>query len=331
MTARKPPAERGEFALIADFFRPLAEGDRRALALGDDAAVIEERAGSDLVVTADALIGGVHFLRDDPPAAVAKKALRVNLSDLAAMGAEPFGYFLTIALAETCDERWLEGFVNGLAEDQQRFGCRLLGGDTVSTPGPVAISLTAMGRTAAGAALRRDGARPGERVFVTGTIGDATLGLRCLKDELSAPSDLREALVRRYRLPEPRLAVGRGLAGLASAAIDVSDGLAADLGHIAERSGVGLRVRADAVPLSDTAAALLAAGTTNWETLLAGGDDYELAFTAPAEAAGRLARLAGATAVPIAEIGEVAVGEGVRFVRADGTALDIGRTGWAHR
>ena len=277
-----------EFAFIAERLRPLAAGTPGALGLADDAALLDPPAGAELVLTKDAMVAGVHFLPDDPPGDVAKKLLRVNLSDLAAMGAAPLGYLLALIRPKATAEDWLADFCRGLAEDQARFGIGLLGGDTVSTPGPLALSLTALGHVPRGTALRRCGARPGDDVWVSGTLGDAALGLKVLQGELAVADEVRAPLVERYRLPQPRLALGEALRGLASAALDVSDGLLADLGHILETSKLGAEIRAAALPLSPAARTLPGAP----DAALAGGDDYELLFTAAPDQRARIAALA---------------------------------------
>ena len=230
----------GEDDLIARYFRPLAQAPA-SLGLLDDAAVLEG-FGDDLVLTTDAIVEGVHYLAGDPAETVARKALRVNLSDLAAKGASPVGFLLTLALRKV-NEAWLAAFAAALGEDATAFGCPLLGGDTVSTPGPVMISITAFGRVPKDQMVRRHGARAGDVVAVTGTIGDAALGLDILRGGRAAgalPSHRREAefLVDRYRVPQPRLAIASALRAAASAAMDVSDGLAGDLAKLCAVSGV---------------------------------------------------------------------------------------------
>ena len=244
-----PADELGEFERIRRFFAPLAGPG--GLGLVDDAALIDCASGKRLVVTADAIVSGVHYLADDPPDLVARKLLRVNLSDLAAMGARPLHYVLTTALPAEVGPEWLAGFAEGLAEDQHRYGIDLLGGDSVGTRGPAVLSLTAIGEVAAGQEIRRSGAQPGDLVWVTGTIGDAFLGLDLLRGAYSdlAPEH-REYLVRRFRLPEPGTELGPRLCGTARAMIDVSDGLLADLGHICETSRVAATVELDLLPLS---------------------------------------------------------------------------------
>ena len=316
-----------EFALIARHFRPLAgEG---ALDLADDAAVIDLPAGRRLVIAADAMVEGVHYLPDDPPETIGRKLLRANLSDLAAMGAAPLGYLMTTVLARGTPDGWIAGFARGLAEDQRDFGLTVLGGDTAATPGPTCLSLTILGTVAPGAVLRRAGARPGDDVWVSGTIGDGALGLRVLRGEV--PGDAAGHLARRYRLPEPRLALGQGIAGLARAGMDVSDGLVQDLGHLCRAAGCGAEIAAEAVPLSDAARGLLSTDPALLASVLIGGDDYELLFAAAPDAAAALRDAAGRAGVAITRIGRMVPGAPeVTVVGADGQAMHLARGGWSH-
>jgi thiamine-monophosphate kinase len=322
----------GEFQIIARYFAPLAAKAPGALGLTDDAALLDVPAGCRLVVTTDAMVSGVHFLPDDPADAVAAKLLRVNLSDLAAMGAEPVGYTLVVAFSPEIDEPWLAAFARGLAADQERFGIFLLGGDTVATPGPLTLSLTAMGTVPEGRELRRRGARPGDLVCVSGTIGDGALGLKVLRRQLpNLPAHLREFLAGRYRYPTPRLGLGARLRGVASAAMDISDGLIADLAHICETSEVAAVIEAEKVPLSEAARAALALDASLFvPAVLAGGDDYELLFTVSAGAADGLEKLAAAAGLPLTVIGRIEAGRGVTAVDRNGTALDTGAGGYRH-
>jgi thiamine-monophosphate kinase len=316
-------ARPGEFELIAELFAPLTRGAPAALGLLDDAALIRPRRGHELVVTSDGLVGGVHFLATDPPDTIARKALRVNLSDLAAKGAEPIGYFLTLMLPGECSFAWLKAFAGGLASDGECFELPLLGGDTTATPGPFALSVTALGTVPKGRMIQRSGAKAGDLVFVSGTIGDAGAGLELAQASLTEPAEL----IARYRVPEPRLRLGQALRGVASAGLDVSDGLIADLGHIADVSGVGIEVEAELLPLAPALrrywgpeAAVRAAVC---------GDDYELAFTAPASLRARVLAAAEAAGTQVAEIGWVGAGVGVQLlVKGQRHLLDKG--GWRH-
>jgi thiamine-monophosphate kinase len=315
----------GEFEFIARRLRPLATAEG-ALELTDDAALLDPAPGRQLVLAKDAMVAGVHFLEDDPPGEIARKLLRVNLSDLAAMGAAPLGYLLALARPKAIADKWLAAFCAGLAADNAEFKIALLGGDTVSTPGTLTLSLTAIGEVPKGAALLRRGASAGDDVWVSGTLGDAALGLKVLRGEVDAEGDARAWLVERYRLPRPRLALGEALRGIASAAIDVSDGLIADLGHILEVSGVGAVLRADTLPLSPAARALPDAS----DAALAGGDDYELLFTAPPERRARIEALSRRLGLPIARIGAVDVGPDLRILDAAGRIVEPRSRGWAH-
>ena len=246
----RPPAAKsaGEFGRIDRYLKPLAAGFPGALGLTDDAAVFSIPADRELVITTDALVAGVHFLPDDPPADIAAKLLRVNLSDLAAMAADPLAYSLVTSLPVDIGDDWLAAFAAGLAEDQQRYGIHLMGGDSVSTPGPITLSVTAFGLVPKGQALRRRTTGTDDLVFVSGTIGDAALGLRVLQGKLNAEDPT--PLIDRYRRPQPRLALVPTLRRFATAGLDVSDGLVADLAHLCEVSGRAATIHADRVPLS---------------------------------------------------------------------------------
>ncbi len=307
-----------EFELIARHFRPLAGPG--GLDLLDDAALLDPPAGRQLVVSADAMVCGVHFLPDDPADLVGRKLLRVNLSDLAAMGAVPLAYLMTVSAPRDTVDGWFEGFAAGLAADQAAFGITLLGGDTTHTPGPLTLSLTAIGHVAPGMAVRRRGAQAGDEVWVTGTIGDGALGLRALRGEVG---DQDGFLARRYRLPQPRL--GLLQPGLVRAALDVSDGLVQDLGHLARAAGLGGELFAVDVPLSGAA---LAAGPGWLETCLTGGDDYEL-LMAVAPGGGAALQVA-AGGVPVTRVGRFVAGEGVRVFDAAGGVLAWSGGGWSH-
>ncbi len=323
----------GEDSLIARYFKPLVT-DPGAFGLTDDAAVLKA-LGEDIVVTTDAIVEGVHFLSDDPPDTIAKKALRVNLSDLAAKGASPAGFVLTLALRKI-DETWLAAFARGLGEDTGAFNCALLGGDTVSTPGPLMVSITAFGRVPQGKIIHRSGAKPGDHVVVTGTIGDAALGLDILRNgrvaaALATDAASRNMLIGRYRVPEPRNALALAIRAHASAAMDVSDGLAGDLAKLCAASGVSAVIDLPSIPLSPAAKAVLAASAAGIEILISGGDDYEMLGAIPADAFEefmREARTAGVAASPIGTI--VAGAAAPKFLGAKGEELTLTRTSYSH-
>ena len=324
-----PADELGEFERIRRFFAPLAGPG--GLGLVDDAALLDCAPGKRLVVTADAIVAGVHYLADDPPNLVARKLLRVNLSDLAAMGARPLHYVLTTALPAELGPEWLARFAQGLAEDQRRYSIDLLGGDSVSTRGPAVLSLAAIGEVAAGQEIRRSGAQPGDLIWVSGTIGDAFLGLDLLRGAYpNIASEHRDYLVNRFRVPEPRTELGPRLRGIASAMIDVSDGLLADLGHICETSRVAAIVELDLLPLSPAARAVVEGDRGVRAQMAVAGDDYELLFAAPADAAETIATLSLGLGVPVTRIGRVEAGKGARLVDAAGHQIPLETTGYRH-
>ena len=322
---------RSEFRLIADVFAPLSADYEGAFHLEDDAALVKPAVGCELVVTADALIGGVHFRATDDPGLIARKALRVNLSDLAAMGAVPMGYLLTMALPPEIDDRWIETFADGLKQDQETFAVHMMGGDTVSTSGPLALTITALGQVGEGRALRRAGARVGDDIYVSGTIGDGGLGLAVLKGQLPGLGPENEDyLTRRYHIPEPRLALGQRLSGLAHAVIDVSDGLVADLGHVCETSATGAAIELALVPLSLPARSAVQAAPDWHIRTLASGDDYELLFCAASEVAQDIDAVAADLGLPLTRIGEITAEPGVRVLDEHGERLSLPATGFVH-
>jgi thiamine-monophosphate kinase len=303
------------------------------LGIGDDGAVVVVPTGCELVVCTDTLVAGVHFPLRTDAADIGWKALAVNLSDLAAMGATPAWATLALTLPHA-DREFVERFASGFAELAAQHEVALVGGDT--TRGPLTVSVTAFGFVPAGAALRRDGARVGDAVLVTGTIGDGAAGLCCAKDQgevptilASAPESARAILRARLDRPQPRIAIGESLRGRASACIDVSDGLVADLGHVARASGVGIEIESARIPASS---AFLAAVSADRQSALqlAGGDDYELVFTVAegeVEAVLVALRAGGAQAT---RIGRVTRGSGVRVLDGDGNTMDVPRGGWEH-
>jgi thiamine-monophosphate kinase len=325
----------GEDRLIAKYFRPLATAPG-ALGLADDAAFYAPPQGQDVVLTADAIVAGIHFLTDDPPETVARKALRVNLSDLAAKGAHPAGCLLTLALPEGTGHGWLHPFSSGLQSDCDLYGCPLYGGDTVRTDGPLWASITAFGTLPRGTMMKRAGAKPGDIVVVTGTIGDGALGLRLLREpdhigRWSLNDDEAGHLVGRYRVPQPRTAMADAVRTLASAAMDVSDGLVGDLAKLCDASAVSARIETVRIPLSPAAAKALSAEPDLIESIATGGDDYEILAAIPAGKLSAFRELAASAAVAVTDIGEFVEGsEAPQVVAADGAMLTFARGSFSH-
>ncbi len=326
------PDRLSEDDLIARFFAPLAGPG--GLQLRDDAACLSPPPGHDLVLTADAVVAGVHFFSDDPPDAIGWKALAVNLSDLAAKGADPLGFLLTLALPPDWTIDWLSGFSNGLGACAAAGGCPLLGGDTVKTPGPLTLSVTALGVVPSGRMVPRTGARPGDRIVVSGTIGDAALGLAARLDPsagwIAATGPAAAHLADRYLRPRPRNVLAAALRDHATGGMDVSDGFAGDLAKMMRASGRGARVDLGRVPLSDPARAAVAADPALLETALTGGDDYEVLATVSPAKLPALQAAASSAGVPLAEVGEVTdLAEGVVFLHK-GQTTAFGRGSFSH-
>lgn len=322
-----------EFGFIRDKLAALSRGFAGALDLKDDAALLACGPDEELVLTQDTLVADVHFLETDPADRVARKALRVNLSDLAAMGARPVAVMSSVAWPKKGGEALREGWVEGLAEDLGAMELPLIGGDTTVTPGPWTMTITAIGKVSKGAALTRSGARPGDILCVTGTIGDAGLGLKVLRDEIELGEEARDFAVTRYQFPLPRLELGLALSGAATACIDVSDGLLADAGHIAAASGVGLEIELGELPRSDAAAEWLGSQDDLDQALVAlasAGDDYELLFTLPPEAFDAAYMAALKSGVRLTQIGRVTDGEGLSVTGATGETLTIDKSGFTH-
>jgi len=326
----------GEFELIASLFAPLSRGAPGALDLKDDAAILEIGSDAELVVTADAVISGVHFRATDAPGLVAQKALRVNLSDLAAKGAQPLGFLQTLLLNETTDGDYLDAYARGLALDVAAWAIPLMGGDTTAGPGPFSVAITAFGTVPRGQAILRKGAQVGDLLCVTGTIGDGALGLAALERPLFLEAHHLAALSARYYLPEPRLAAGVVLRGKARACADISDGLVADVGHICTASGVSAVIERDRIPLSAAARAAVTQDATLWGHIMGGGDDYELAFTLPAVQVDLLEDLGVAAGTPLTVIGRIVAAESGRLgevivVDAGGRPVNVPVSGYRHR
>ena len=320
-----------EFDLIARLFAPLAAGRREALGLLDDVALIDGPDATQWAVSCDTIVAGVHFLADDPPDLIARKLVRVNLSDLAAMGAVPKFILMTCAFPKGTDMAWLDCYAAGLKDDCQEFSVVLIGGDTVSTPGPLTLSLTALGELPAGSALLRSSARSGQQIWVSGTIGDGAFGLLAAKGQGGLDPRHHDALLDRYRLPRPRTTLGPALRSLASAAMDVSDGLVADLGHICDCSDLGAEIEAARVPLSDAASAAIAQGWgQGMITALTGGDDYEILFTAAPNLSEQIVQLGQRLNLRLTPIGRIIAGKGVRVIDTQGQDLALERAGYNH-
>jgi thiamine-monophosphate kinase len=335
MAARKTSRESAEDCLIARHFRPLATHPG-ALGLTDDAAVVALPPGHELVLKTDGVIAGVHFFPDDPPETVARKALRINLSDLAGKGARPLGFLLSIALTREAVGGWLRKFTAALGADAKRFGCPLLGGDTDRTPGRLSVTIAALGTVPRGTMVRRGGARAGDGVVVTGTIGDAALGVILRRDPNAAKRwgldrRMRDHLVGRYLVPEPRNALAEALRRSANGGMDISDGLAGDLAKMCRASRVDATVDIARVPLSRAARTALAAEPALLETILTGGDDYEVLASVSPRRLAALRKAGTAAGIAVTEIGRFAKGSGTaRLVDAQGRALTFDRPSWSH-
>lgn len=321
-----------EFELIETLLRPLASDAPGAFALTDDAAVLPDlNVGEAYVVTKDALSIGTHMLPSDPPGDMARKALRVNLSDLAAMGARPVGFFMALCLGQDTDEGFLRAFVAALDEDVALFDVPLMGGDIIRHAGAFTVTITAFGAVQRDQVMRRNGARAGDSLWVSGTIGDGALGLLAAKGDLPKLEEgHRLDLIQRYRVPHPRLALGAALRGVASACIDISDGLLADAGHMCGTSAVGCTIQTSAIPLSDAGRAALVAEPDLFEKVLTGGDDYELAFAVAREDETQLVSLAAQAQVPVKRIGTFESETGIRVLDEKGQAIQVTREGYRH-
>jgi thiamine-monophosphate kinase len=328
---RRLGSEAEAIALLA----PLAASLPGAFGLKDDCAVLAPSEGSEFVLTTDPIVEGVHFLGDDAPEDIAWKALAVNVSDLAAKAARPVAYLMAIAFPESPRHTWLQRFANGLATVQGRFGCALIGGDTDRRPGPLTIAITVLGEVPRGGMVRRATAGAGDRLFLSGSLGDAALGLRlrrapALADAWGLTAAEAKLLTDRYTRPEPRLALAAALRAYASAAMDVSDGLAKDAGRLCAASGLSARIMAAAIPLSPPCAKALAAVSSLQPLAVAGGDDYEVLAAVPPHAAAAFAAAAAAAGIVVTEIGGLAVGAGLLIIGADGAPMTLAQSGWDH-
>ncbi|MDD7908391.1 thiamine-phosphate kinase [Pseudovibrio exalbescens] len=328
----------GEFELIERYFAPLADG-AGAAGLKDDAAVYTPQDGHDIVVSKDMLASGVHFFPEDPPAAIAAKALRVNLSDIASKGARPTAYALGLGLASDVDEHWIAEFCKGLGEDQRTYGITLLGGDTIKTGGRMVLSVTFFGELPRGSTVRRTSASEGDYIYLTGTVGDAALGLQLRLSaeragQIGLSEDDADFLLNRYLLPQPRVVAADAVRQFASASMDVSDGLAADLEHMCKAADLWAHVELDQLPLSRAAGNWVAAKPSDITTVITGGDDYELLCAVAPNHAEGFERAVSKAGVPVTRIGRFVSPEPtdprVQFLSSEGV-LDLhGVSGYRH-
>jgi thiamine-monophosphate kinase len=323
-----------EFDIIARHFAPIAGAG--GLQLLDDAALIKPPNGHDLVITTDAIVAGVHFFADDPAEMIAQKALGVNLSDLAAKGADPLGFVLSLILPKKTDDAWIAAFAIGLGTMARQGHCPLLGGDTVIADGPLTLSVTALGSVPEGTMVKRGHAQPGDRLFVTGTIGDAAIGLLARLDARSGRAwpltpDHLAFLDQRYLLPRPRNAIAAALRLYAHAAMDISDGFVGDLSKMISLAGFGADVQLDEIPQSVAARAAIRRDPVLLETALTGGDDYEVLAAVPADKAKAFMADCLAVGVQVTEVGRVQdKGVPIRFLNPDGTAKTFARSSYVH-
>lgn len=332
MTTPHPDLVTSEEDLIQRYMAPLAAGNPGAYGLADDCATQQVSPGHELVLKTDAIAEGVHYLPDDPPADVGWKALAVNVSDLAAKGARPLSYLVSLAFPEAPSRDWLQAFTSGLAEAQAAFGIVLAGGDTDRRPGPVTITPFVLGEAEVGRMVRRAAARDGDVLYVTGTLGDAALGLAVLTRQGAAwplTPEQRAHLIARYRRPQPRLGLARALKAHARAAMDLSDGLAKDLGRMAKASGVAASVEVARLPLSPAARAALGADPALVTCIVASGDDYEILAAVPRDEAVAFEKAAREEGVTVTSIGRCVAGAGTVILGPDGP-LELAHTGYSH-
>ncbi len=324
----------GEIAFITDYLAPLATHPA-AFGLKDDAALWTALPANGLVITADASVAGVHFFEDDDPGDAAYKALATNVSDLAAKAAKPLGYTLSLALAEAPTQDWAARFADGLSRAQREFGIALIGGDTVTARGAWWMSITAFGEASPRGLVPRGGAKPGDCLYVSGTLGDAALALKLRHGkadfEQALPPGACDFLLKRYLYPEPRLALSPALARYASAAMDISDGLALDLSRMCDASGVSAEVEVASIPLSAAASAAATASPKAIEIILSGGDDYEILAAVPSGHSAAFETASKEAGVRVTKIGAIKAGAGAPvFRKPDGTALGLAAKGFEH-
>lgn len=319
-----------EFELIKKYFRPLANNSA-ALALLDDAAIINISDKKDLILAKDAIVEGVHFPDGETPENIASKLFRVNLSDMAAMGAKPKHYLLATMFNDTVGEKWIKSFSAALKKEQKKFGIELIGGDTTKHKGKLAFSLTMIGEVPRGKALLRSGAKEGDLIFVSGTIGDSALGLMAIQNKLPRISKKAKSfLIDRYRKPEPRVTLGQALIGIANAAMDISDGLIQDVSHICAASKLGAVIEADKIPLSDSAVEVLSKNKKLRESIFTGGDDYELVFTISPKKLKHISTIGKKLGLKLTNIGEIRKKSGLDVLDSKGQKIILSKAGYSH-
>ena len=319
-----------EFDIIKRYFTPLANNEF-SLGLADDVAKFSVNSECELVFTKDVCVAGVHFFHNDPPETIGRKALRVNISDLVAKGAQPIGYFMGIGLPVDWEENWLRNFCDGLSEDQKLFGISLLGGDTVHSPNNLFISITAIGKINPGAMCQRNTAQVGDLVYVTGTIGDSFLGCRILGKQLEL-ADRTDTLylTNRYLLPEPRANAIDFIQKFATASLDISDGLIADLNHLCVASGVGAEIDLNLVPVSSSVERAIKNDYAILTEIITGGDDYEVLFTIPVAKREESEIVAKNCKLQVTNIGKITAGNKLRVLESDGSEIAIPKMGFQH-
>ncbi len=322
----------GEEAIIADYFKPLTRGWPGALGLADDCATITPGPGQDLVIKTDPIRAGVHFFPDDSPHDIAWKALAVNVSDLAAKAARPVAYTLALSFPKQPERAWLRSFADGLDKAQDAFGCVLIGGDTDQADGPLSLAVTVFGEVPTSKMVRRGTPLSGDKVYVSGTLGDAALGLRMRSGGHSAagPSGPEAFLLDRYLRPQPRIGLRAALRAYATAAMDISDGLGKDLGRMCRAAGLGAIVRENRIPLSSAFQAIAPTAAEARRTLISAGDDYEILCTVRPQQSENFVALATACGVPVTHVGEITSGGQVDLIDEAGKPLDWGRAGYDH-
>lgn len=320
-----------EFSFIERYLSPLTFGKSEALSLQDDAAIIPCRPGYDTIITKDAIAEGTHFFKDDSPYDIARKLVRVNISDLAAKGATPYCCFLALILPNNSNEKWLQEFTSGLKNDLEEFGCFLAGGDTTAHNGGLVLTLTALGHVPTGKTILRKGAVSGDIIFTTGTIGDSYLGLEILKGNYKILSrQAKEYSQKRYFIPEPRINIGKELLNIATSAADISDGLLADLENICKASNVGAEITLSKIPFSSAALEAINIDNNFLIKAIAGGDDYELIFTAPAHMENKISEISQKTGIKITKIGKITAGYGVKTIGDNNQSIVINNKGYRH-